>query len=113
MEEAAESLPSSDSEFRQAAEWIYDRAFGDLCIPSRAEFQFLSNVEKSEIVRQIANVLRLVHYEKMEVRGLSYRVSCLACRISYETGSLILGKQLFNWVFPEFETWNIKAWISC
>lgn len=73
-EDNADALPSSDLELRRAAEWIFDRAFGDLCVPSRLEFQHLLSLEKSEVVRQIANVLRLVHNEKLEVRGLSMHV---------------------------------------
>lgn len=62
-------MPSSDLELRQAAEWIFDRAVGRLRIPCRPEFEHLLNVEKPEIVRQIANVLHLVHNEKLEVRA--------------------------------------------
>jgi hypothetical protein len=71
-EETADVLPSSDLELRQAAEWIFDRAFGDLCVPSLLEFQYLLRLEKPEIVRQIANVLHLVHNEKLEVCVLVY-----------------------------------------
>lgn len=67
LEEAAETLPSSDLELRQAAEWIFDRAVGRLRIPCRPEFEHLLNVEKPGIVRQIANVLHLVHNEKLEI----------------------------------------------
>ena len=56
-------MPSSDLELRGVAEWIFDKALGDLCMPSRREFQHLLSLEKSEVVRQIANVLRLVHNE--------------------------------------------------
>jgi hypothetical protein len=51
---------------------IFDRAFGDLCVPSLLEFQYLLRLEKPEIVRQIANVLHLVHNEKLEVCVLVY-----------------------------------------
>jgi len=78
LEETAEALPSSDLELRQAAEWIFDRAVGRLRIPCRPEFEHLLNVEKPEIVRQIANVLHLVHNEKLEVRALSYGQGYLA-----------------------------------
>ncbi|KAG0613972.1 hypothetical protein M758_6G142000 [Ceratodon purpureus] len=66
-EETADVLPSSDLELRQAAEWIFDRAFGDQCVPSCPEFQHLLSLEKPVVVRQIANVLHLVHNEKLEV----------------------------------------------
>ena len=72
MEEAADALPSSDLELIQAAEWIFDRAFGYLCVPSRPEFQHLLSVEKPEIVGQIGLVLHLVHNEKLEVCVLVY-----------------------------------------
>lgn len=51
---------------RQAAEWIYDRAFGHLAVPARPEFEHLSN-DKDPISRQIANVLHFIHDDKFEV----------------------------------------------
>jgi hypothetical protein len=71
LEEAAGALPSSGIAKFSAADWIYDRAFGHLGLALRPEFQQISKLDKPEIVRQIENVLRLLHDEKLEV--------CKAC----------------------------------
>jgi hypothetical protein len=72
LEEAAGALPSSDTAIRQAAEWIYDRAFGHLAVPARPEFEHLAS-DRDLIPRQIANVLHFIHDDKFEVRCNRYR----------------------------------------
>lgn len=72
LEEVAGPLPRSIVELRRASEWIFDRAFGHLCLYSRSEFQHLLNMDKYEVVKQIANVLHLVHNEKLEVCVSTY-----------------------------------------
>lgn len=79
LEEVAGPLPRSIVELRRASEWIFDRAFGHLCLYSRSEFQHLLNMDKYEVVKQIANVLHLVHNEKLEIPFIAMyrREECL------------------------------------
>lgn len=67
LEEAVGALPSSDTAIRQAADWIYDRAFGHLAVPFRPEFRHLSR-DRDIISRQVASVLHFIHDDKFEVR---------------------------------------------
>lgn len=54
---------------REAAEWIYDRAFGEFAVPARPEFEHLAQGKdaREHISRQIANVLHFIHDDKFEV----------------------------------------------
>lgn len=63
LEETAGALTASDVAIRQAAEWIYDRAFGG------PEFEHLAQGKdaRENISRQIANVLHFIHDDKFEV----------------------------------------------
>lgn len=78
LEEAAGALPSSEMAIRQAAEWIYDRAFGHLAVPLRPEFRHLSK-DKDLVSRQIANVLHFIHDDKFEIPFIAMyrREECL------------------------------------
>lgn len=71
-------MPTSDSAIRQAAEWIYDRAFGHLAVPVRPEFRHLSR-DRDLISRQIANVLHLIHDDKFEVCFSLYQQFSFTC----------------------------------
>ncbi|KAJ7545245.1 hypothetical protein O6H91_09G112200 [Diphasiastrum complanatum] len=49
------------------AEWIYERAFGESSMLSHVDFSHIKEVPAAEIVKQISNVLHLLHVQKLEV----------------------------------------------
>lgn len=75
LEESAGALPSSDLAIKQAAEWIFERAFGHLALPPRPEFGHLTTMDKSVVVGQVADVLHLIHDEKLEVFSYTMTIS--------------------------------------
>jgi transcription elongation factor SPT6 len=78
LEEAVGAFPELETASGEA-EWIFDHAFGPLAVPMHSEFQYLLKMDKAEIVKQIANVLLMVHDEKLELPfiGMYRREECL------------------------------------
>ncbi|BBN03708.1 transcription elongation factor SPT6 [Marchantia polymorpha subsp. ruderalis] len=66
LEEVVGPFPTSDTSAREAV-WIYERVFGSQALYRRPEFDKIAKMEKEEIVRQIDNVLHLIHEEKLEI----------------------------------------------
>ncbi|KAL2645408.1 hypothetical protein R1flu_012995 [Riccia fluitans] len=66
LEEVVGPFPTSDTSGREAS-WIYERVFGSQAFFRRPEFDAIAMMDKEEIIRQIDNVLRLIHEEKLEI----------------------------------------------
>lgn len=75
LEEVVGPFPTSDTSAREAV-WIYERVFGSQALYRRPEFDKIAKMEKEEIVRQIDNVLHLIHEEKLEVCSYPLEVAC-------------------------------------
>jgi hypothetical protein len=79
LEEAVGAFPELETASGEA-EWIFDHAFGPLAVPMHSEFQYLLKMDKAEIVKQIANVLLMVHDEKLEVRYSLFLCNFTSCK---------------------------------
>ncbi|XP_057817210.1 transcription elongation factor SPT6-like isoform X2 [Cryptomeria japonica] len=65
-EEITGPVPHNENTVPEA-KWIYEQVFGSLAVPIRKEFQHIAQLDKEEVVKDIANVLKMFHDQKLEV----------------------------------------------
>lgn len=65
-EEITGPVPHNENTVPEA-KWIYEQIFGSLAVSTRKEFQHIAKLDKEEVVKDIANVLKMFHDQKLEV----------------------------------------------
>ncbi|EFJ08665.1 hypothetical protein SELMODRAFT_447972 [Selaginella moellendorffii] len=70
-------LPLPQAEIAREAEWVYERAFGKFALPDqRPELQHVVNTDKVEVIKQIANVIQLLHEVEVPFIGMYRKEMC-------------------------------------
>ena len=70
-EEITGPVPHNENTVPEA-KWIYEQVFGSLAVPIRKEFQQIAQLDKEEVVKDIANVLKMFHDQKLEVSSFIF-----------------------------------------